>query len=48
MNARELSDVDLIASLRKAASAWFRNDHLLMLEELIRRYQAQRMVWPPQ
>ena len=38
MNVREMPDADLIASLRKAASVWFRDDHMLMLEELIRRH----------
>ena len=32
------SDAELIEQLRKAASTWFRNDDLLLLEELIRRY----------
>ena len=37
MNARYLPMEDLVTRLRKAASAWFKNDDLLLLEELIRR-----------
>lgn len=34
---RELATSELIAELRRAAAIWFRNDHLMILEELIRR-----------
>jgi hypothetical protein len=33
----ELSTEALVERLRKAASIWFKNDDLLLLEELIRR-----------
>lgn len=33
-----LSNAELIASLRKAGSIWFRNSDLLLLEEAIRRW----------
>jgi hypothetical protein len=33
---------DLIEQLRKAGSVWFRNDDLLLLEELIRRFKVLR------
>jgi len=33
-----LNDTELIEHLRRAASIWFKNEDLLMLEELIRRY----------
>jgi DNA replication protein DnaC len=36
--ARFLPTEDLIAQLRKAASTWFKNSDLLLLEELIRRH----------
>lgn len=49
MNARDLTDADLtdadlIAQLRKAGSIWFRNDTLLLLEELIRRYRQEMLL----
>lgn len=48
MSAKEISDDDLIASLRKAGSIWFRNTDLLLLEELIRRLkEAQSANNPP-
>jgi hypothetical protein len=34
---RAIPDDELIRRLREAASAWFNNDQLLLLEELIRR-----------
>ena len=37
MRPRDLPTSDLIAALRRAASIWFKNDDLLLLEELIRR-----------
>lgn len=37
MNFRYMPIEDVIAQLRKAGSIWFRNDDLLLLEELIRR-----------
>lgn len=33
-----MTDAELIDQLRKAASIWFKNSDLLLLEELIRRY----------
>ena len=39
MNYRELPTSDLIARLRRAAATWFKNDDLLLVEELIRRLQ---------
>lgn len=36
-SVRNLPTSDLIAELRRAAAVWFRNDHLLLLEEMIRR-----------
>jgi len=38
--ARHIRAEDLIARLRKAGNIWFKNEDLLLLEELIRRYQA--------
>lgn len=38
-NPRELLSGDLVRRLRHAAAAWFSNDQLLMLEELIRRLE---------
>ena len=37
MTVRDLPTAELIAELRRAAAVWFRNDHLLLLEEMIRR-----------
>jgi hypothetical protein len=34
-----VSDDELIAQLRKAASIWFKNTDLLLLEELIKRFK---------
>ena len=34
-----MTDEELIGHLRKAAAIWFKNDDLLLLEELIRRYR---------
>jgi hypothetical protein len=39
MRSRDLPDDEIVEQLRRAASIWFRNEHLLLLEELIRRYQ---------
>jgi hypothetical protein len=39
---REFSDDELARRLREAAAAWFKNEDLLMLEELIRRAQIRR------
>ena len=33
-----MNDEDLIEALRRAASIWFKNQDLLLLEEFIRRY----------
>jgi hypothetical protein len=38
---RGLSDDELSRRLREAASAWFNNEQLLMLEELVRRADAR-------
>lgn len=38
----KMTNEELILSLRKAASIWFRNSDLLLLEELIRRFQQPR------
>ena len=38
---RELSLPEIIERLRRAGHTWFRNDDLLLLEELIRRVQLQ-------
>lgn len=37
-----IPDEELIGQLRKAASTWFKNSDLLLLEELIRRYSHLR------
>jgi hypothetical protein len=38
MKNSDIPDAALIEQLRRAASIWFRNDDLLLMEELIRRY----------
>jgi len=40
MNYQELPTSDLIARLRRAASIWFKNDDLLLVEELIHATSA--------
>jgi hypothetical protein len=40
-NLRGLTDDEIFRRLREAAAAWFSNDQLLLLEELIRRVQAR-------
>lgn len=40
--ARSIGDDDLIDHLRRAASVWFKNSDLLLLEELIRRFQMEK------
>jgi len=37
MTVRELPTAEIIATLRKASSTWFRNSDALLLEELFRR-----------
>jgi hypothetical protein len=37
MTVRDMPTPELVDALRRAAAVWFRNDHLLLLEELIRR-----------
>jgi hypothetical protein len=37
-----MTDDELIEILRRAASIWFKNDDLLLLEELIRRYKRTK------
>jgi len=39
-----MSDAELVENLRRAAGIWFKNDDLLMLEELIRRYRIARRI----
>jgi hypothetical protein len=36
-----MTDAELINALRRAASVWFKNSDLLMLEELIRRFERR-------
>jgi hypothetical protein len=38
----DISSEDLIERLRRAGSVWFKNEDLLLLEELIRRYKRSR------
>jgi len=38
-----VSDEELIRLIREAASHWFNNDQLLLLEELIRRARLGRL-----
>jgi hypothetical protein len=40
-NRVSMTDIELVERLRKAASIWFKNEDLLLLEELIRRYRAK-------
>jgi hypothetical protein len=42
IDCRDVPDDELIRRLREAAAAWFNNDELLMLEELIRRMEKVR------
>jgi hypothetical protein len=42
IDCRDISDDELISRLRVAASAWFSDNQLLMLEELIRRLGERR------
>jgi hypothetical protein len=42
LKGRELTDDSLVEALRRAASTWFKNDDLLLLEELIRRYRIEK------
>jgi len=37
MTVRDMPTAELVDALRRAAAVWFRNDHLLLLEEMIRR-----------
>ena len=47
MNAKAMTDEQLIEALRKQVAAWFSNVHLLEFEELIRRYnEAKRKEQP--
>jgi len=39
MQYRDLTNDELITRLRTCASIWFKNDDLLLLEEMIRRLQ---------
>jgi len=34
----QMTDAELIEELRRAASIWFKNDDLLLLEEMIKRF----------
>lgn len=40
---RDIPDAELIRMLREAAAAWFNNDQLLLLEELIMRVSRRRL-----
>lgn len=40
MDPRQMTALELIALLRKAASVWFRNTDMMAQEELIRRFLA--------
>lgn len=42
----ELSDSDLIERLRRLGATWFSNRDLLILEELIRRFQQAKKEKP--
>ncbi len=42
-----LSNNELILKLRKAANIWFKNTDLLLLEELIRRYNRALPISSP-
>lgn len=42
MLAPEMTDEQLIETLRKEVAAWFSNVHLLEFEELIRRYNKAK------
>ena len=44
-SASELTDAELIERLRRAASIWFKNSDLLLLEELLKRF-ARRWSGP--
>jgi hypothetical protein len=37
IECKDISDEDLIRRLRQAAAAWFNDDNIMLLEELIRR-----------
>ena len=39
IECKDISDEELVQRLRKAASAWFNDNELMLLEELIRRAQ---------
>jgi len=41
-STREMTDKELVAQLRRAASTWFKDADLLLLEELIRRYNIAK------
>jgi hypothetical protein len=43
MRSADLSDDELVRLIREAASHWFSNDALLLLEELIRRARLGRL-----
>ena len=42
--AGDLTDAELIERLRRAASIWFKNGDLLLLEELIKRFHKRGFV----
>jgi hypothetical protein len=42
MALKDVSDDDLVDSLRKQVAAWFSNVHLLEFEELIRRFNKAK------
>ena len=41
MTHRDLTDAELVNALRRCAGIWFKNSDLLLLEELIRRFEAR-------
>jgi hypothetical protein len=43
MYRNNMTDDELTEQLRKAASIWFKNDDLLLLEELLRRWKKLQL-----
>ena len=41
-HARDWPDINIVERLRRAGHVWFNNRDLLLLEELIRRYEHLR------
>jgi len=42
-DTRAMTDAELVEQLRRAAGIWFKNQNLLLLEELIRRYRIDQI-----